>query len=212
MSKYRASKACKFSYILLIIVIILAVLLIIIQQQLSQHISEICQYKGRETATEIITAAVKKEIDTDRNDYVNIYRDANGNICSAETNTAVVNILQNRVKEEVNRSLSDIENTEFSVPLGTLSGITLLSGRGADIELGVYQVGSVDTEINSQFMSAGINQTIHKLSIIVTVEISVIMPTDTEKIVVSDELMIAETIIVGKIPDMYLQKVGENIT
>ncbi|WP_164489144.1 sporulation protein YunB [Ruminococcus sp. Marseille-P6503] len=209
MSRYSTSKTFKISYIILVLIVVLAVLAFVFHRQVSRHMSEICEYKGRNTAAEIISSAVKQQLqnEADQNrSYIEIKRDPEGNITSIETNSAAVNELQNNIRESVNNALSDIDNKELSLPLGTLSGITFFSGRGPEVSLRLHQVGAVDTEIHSEFIAQGINQTKHRISVSVTAEISAILPLHSTDIVISDEFLISETIIVGEIPSVYLSE------
>ena len=207
MSRYRTSRTFKISYIILALTVILAVSVFIFHRQVSRHMAEICEYKGRNTATEIINDAVELQIGREQEQnrsYLEIERDSNGKITSIETNGVAVNELQNNIRESVNNELSAIENKELSLPLGTLSGITFFSGRGPEISLKLHQVGAVDTEIRSEFIAQGINQTKHRISILVTAEVSAILPLHSTDITISEEFLISETIIVGEIPSVYL--------
>lgn len=209
MSRYSTSKTFKISYIILALIVILAVLVFVFHRQVSRHMAVICEYKGRNTATEIINDAVELQLQCEaeqNRSYLEIKRDTDGKITSIETNSAAVNELQKNVRESVNNELSEIENKELSLPLGTLSGITFFSGRGPEVSLRLHQVGAVDTEIHSEFIAQGINQTKHRISILVTAEVSAILPLHSTDIVISDEFLVSETIIVGEIPSVYLSE------
>ena len=88
----------------------------------------------------------------------------------------------------------------MGVPLGTLTGITLFSGRGADINIKLHQVGAVDAKVISEFTSAGINQTRHSMKVEITAELSAILPGHSTDIKMTDEYLIGETVIVGELP------------
>ena len=206
MGRYRTSGVYKLSYAVVIFAAVLAIFLFLFHRQVSKHMAEICEYKGRDTATEVITQAVGRQLVNTDDDYINILRDPNGNITSVQIDKQSVNQLQNDIKTSINDALSEIDDKELSVPLGTLSGITFFSGRGSDVTLKLHQVGAVDTEIISEFTSAGVNQTKHRISIAVTAEISAILPLHSTDITVTNEYLISETVIVGKVPDVYLQK------
>jgi sporulation protein YunB len=100
----------------------------------------------------------------------------------------------------------------MSVPLGTLTGITYLSGRGPEVKIKLHQIGAVDAQIVSKFESAGINQTKHSLKIEVKVELSAILPGHSTDVTVEDEYLVGETVIVGQIPQACLRdlQVEEN--
>lgn len=205
LRKYSDTKTNKILHILLIIVILFCLILCLLHKQLSEHISEICEYKGRETANDIIAEAVNKQLTgSDQQQYITIIRDENEKIISIETNSNLINELQNNLRESINNELSEIDNNKMSIPIGTMSGITFLSGRGPDISLRLHQVGAADSEILSEFTSAGINQTKHRLVLKVTVELSAILPAHSTDITVENDYVISETVIVGDIPNGYI--------
>lgn len=206
LATYKTSAACRFSYVILGLAILIGIGCIMFHRQVSRHMAEICEYKGRETATEIVTEAVKNQLQDDSGEYIKINRDSAGTITSVETDSAAVNKLQNKIKTAINDALSEIDEKELSVPVGTLSGITFFSGRGGNVTLKLHQVGAVDTQIKSEFSSAGVNQTKHRMSIIVTAEISAILPLHSTDITICDEYLISETVIVGEVPNVFLNR------
>ncbi|MGN1133418.1 MAG: sporulation protein YunB [Oscillospiraceae bacterium] len=192
-----------FSNAIVIIACIFAFIVFILYRQTCKHISEICEYKGRETANTIIIDSIDKSIKGCTYDFININRDGE-NITSIATNSTAVNQVQNSIKSNINKSFNNINDNKVSIPFGTLSGIVFLSGRGPKINIELHQIGAVDTDIKSEFSSAGINQTKHRIWLTVDVELSAILPFKSTDIKVHNDYLISETIIVGNVPDTYL--------
>ena len=207
MSVHKRSLKNRLSYGILGLIVVIGILTAVFFAQLSRHINEISEFKGRETALDVINQAVGEQIEHQSGQvYVTICRDEDGNISSIDSNAAAVNELNNKISASVNESLGNLENKEIKVPIGTLSGITFLTGRGVDIPLRLHQIGAAKTKIKSEFEDAGINQTRYRLYLTVTVELTAILPAHSTDISVTYDYMVSETIIVGKIPDMYLAK------
>lgn len=207
MSVHKRSVKNRLSYGILGLVAVIGILTAVFFAQLSRHINEISEFKGRETALDVINRAVSEQLELQSGqEYITICRDESGNISSVDSNTAAVNELNNKVSTAVNESLGKLESKDIKVPIGTLSGITFLTGRGADIPLRLHQIGAAKTELKSEFEDAGINQTRYRLYLTVTVELTAILPTHSTDISVTYDYMVSETIIVGKIPNMYLTK------
>ena len=93
----------------------------------------------------------------------------------------------------------------FDVPWGTLSGITFLSGKGSGVHFKAIPVGSASTRFASTFQSMGINQTLHRIFLNVDAQLSVIIPGADVTVNTETEVLLAESVIVGKVPDTYLQ-------
>ena len=166
--------------------------------------TEICESKGRQTATAAIGRAIDECLAKEQGEYINIIRDSEGRIISLDADPAKINKLENDLKGRINDSLSRVEDNEMHVPVGTLTGITALSGRGADVGIRLHQIGAVDVELQNTFVSTGLNQTRYSLILSVNAELSAILPGHSTDITVKDEYIISETVIVGDLPDTYV--------
>ena len=136
-------------------------------------------------------------------DMANIRYDDNGNVRSIETDSAQINLLKSYLVKDVNEYISKYDVTEVGIPIGTFSGSDYLSGMGPEIDVSVQFSGVAVTEIFSEFTSAGINQTCHRIVVKTEVEISVITLGKRLDDRVTNECCIAETIIVGTVPETY---------
>lgn len=157
------------------------------------------------------TIAVNEAISTvlaegvEYDDLITISRDGDGNVNSITANTAAINALARQVNRLARQNFAELSEEGVSVPLGALTGIEALAGFGPSINIKIIPVNSIDSRFVSQFTSAGINQTLHSLTIQVVAEISIILPSQTVKKTAVSEVLVAEAVIRGTIPDVYLQ-------
>lgn len=172
----------------------------VIYLQMVKHMKEICEYKGRQTANALVAQAVDDCLLGENGDYLQIEYAEDGGIAAITADTYRINALENKLRRQINEEFSHIEDNEMGVPLGTLSGITALSGRGAEVRIKLHQVGAVDVSLKSEFESAGINQTRHCLKVVVKSELSAILPGHSTDITAEDEYLISETVIAGELP------------
>ena len=207
MSVHKSSVKCKLSYILLSLILTAVFGIWIFFGQLSRHINEISEFEGKKAANDLISRTVDKVLkDNCSDNLAEIKTDENGRITSIGANSSAVNKILNDITTGVNDDLKNFESEQIKVPLGTLSGINYFTGRGFNVTLRLHQIGAVKTELKSEFVSAGINQTKYRLYGRVTVEMSAILPAHSTDITVSSDYLISETVIVGEIPKMYLSK------
>ena len=172
--------------------------------------------KVEDVATEVINGAVLKELEKENiqyGDLVNLNKDEQGNITAITTDTIKINKLKSNLALAVVDDVSVMENKSVYVPLGSLMGMEVLSAQGPNIPVKIFPIGSVYTTIHQSFESAGINQTIHRIMVRVTVTADLVLPTETTDAEYHIDVLIAETVIVGKIPDTYLniQSLSDNI-
>lgn len=200
----RVSRGHRFASLLLAAAIAGGIFAAQVYKQMVRHMTEICEYKGRQTATAAIGRAIDDCLAGEQGEYLNIVRGENGRIIMLDADPAKINKLENDLKTQINDSLSKVGDNKMEVPLGTLTGITALSGRGPDVGIRLHQIGAVDIELKNSFVSTGLNQTRYSLRLTVNAELSAILPAHSTDIKVSDEYIISETVIVGELPDTYV--------
>lgn len=135
-----------------------------------------------------------------------INKNENGEIISIITNTNTLNNIKLKLSEKIIENLKKTDYKELGIPIGNLTKTYILSGRGPKIPIKILTSSAPKITLDNRFESAGINQTKHKISIVTSVDIQIILPYETITKTVSSESMICETIIVGKVPDVYISK------
>ena len=153
-----------------------------------------------------VAEAVSETIATGRYDYTDLIRlekDDGGKITALTSNMIQFNQLQIDVSENVMKKVGSVSSSELSIPVGSLTGVALLAGRGPDVHIKVLSVGSPTAEFENRFTDAGINQTKHQILLNVDVNVQMLMPGYTSTITVSSTLSVAETVIVGSVPETY---------
>ncbi len=138
-------------------------------------------------------------------DIISFVLDKDGRINAMTTNIVMANKLKSFLALSILTRITNVDETELSIPVGNLTGISILSGRGPEMKVKVIPIGSVQTELSSQFVSAGINQTQHRIIMEVTSNVDIILPSETVSTTVSVNVVIAETVIVGSVPDSYAE-------
>ena len=158
------------------------------------------------TVNRIVSAAVNEAVADGEIDYQNFVifdKDDTGHITALRSNVAEVTRMQGRIADEILLRLSEISTSELEIPLGTLTGSALLAGRGPSLYVRMQAVGSASATFRNQFTAAGINQTRHQIFLDVDVYMSILLPGMKTSTRVSNEIAVAETVIVGGVPDTY---------
>ena len=155
-----------------------------------------------------ITSAIDEMVSTQAisyNDLVCLERSSSGDIVALTSNMAQANILRAQLLDTALSALNGLETMELKVPLGSIYEWDILSGRGPDVDLRILYTGTASAEFENSFSSAGLNQTRHQINFIVTADITVLLPGRQLRTSVATKVCVAETIIVGKVPETYLQ-------
>ncbi len=188
------------------VMIILIILLYFIEKRLRISINHISEYRVKSIVTRVVGNSISENFpeDIDYSDIVSISKDENGNITSIQTDIAKLNRMFANVSLSVQNQLSDLSGEKISIPLGAVFGETIFAARGPKIDFRIIPVGSVETDFKSEFSSAGINQTRHRIYILFKTEMGVAIPFVEKKTIVTTSLPVAETVIVGEVPDYYI--------
>ncbi|MBQ4396768.1 MAG: sporulation protein YunB [Clostridia bacterium] len=153
-----------------------------------------------EAAQEVLA---REDIFYDR--FVSLHRLDNGTISSMTTDIREMNKFKTALCREIQSKLGEHCDREVSVPLGTLTDIDLLSGRGPRIRMKIELYGSVNAELKSSFEDAGINQTRHRIICNVKVGVSAIIPGCSSYTEVENSFTVSETVLLGEVPDSFTQ-------
>ena len=158
------------------------------------------------TVNRIVVEAVNDAIQGGEIDYgilVEFEKDAEGRVTALKSNMAAFNRLQSRIAEDILLRLSEVSTTTLAIPIGTLTGSSLLAGRGPALKVKMQSVGSTTASFRNTFGSAGINQTRHQILLDVQVNMSILLPGFRTSTKVNNEISVAETVIVGSVPENY---------
>lgn len=148
-------------------------------------------------------ARVLNEGGYDYEGLIRISRNESGDIDALETNAMTVNRLQSAVTAALLEEFSGDRFRDLSIPVGSLTGSALLTGRGPRVPLRLQQSGAVVTRLTSTFEEAGINQTNHRLELSLTFTVVALIPGHSTSVEVETNVLVAETVLVGKVPDAY---------
>lgn len=158
------------------------------------------------TVNRIIFEAVNESVQSGEIRYeelISLEKDNNGKITAVHSNMAVFNQLQAQILDIILARIGQVSAKELSIPLGTLTGSPLLAGRGPRISVRMETVGSSSARFENRFDSAGINQTNHQIVLNVDVSVAILLPGFTTATKVSTAVTVAETVIVGSVPETY---------
>lgn len=156
--------------------------------------------------SQIVVSAVSEAIDSGEIQYdklIAFEKNNEGGITALQSNMAEFNRLQSAITADVLQRLGEVENTDLSIPLGTLSGSAFLAGRGPSLAVRMQSVGSCTARFENSFSHAGINQTTHSILLYVDVSMRILLPGFSTHTQVESVFSVAETVIVGAVPDTY---------
>ena len=196
---------------LAILGILAVVLFLFIRNRYRDVIEALAHTQVMNTTSDLTNDAIAKQIAEGVIQYDRIVyfeKDLDGRITALKTNMSEVNRLKTDILNIINDEILALDTSDIGIPLGSLFLPEFLSGKGPVIPVHILSIRNSDATFISHFSQAGINQTLHKLTMEVSVDVAVLVLGRTESFTVTSEVVVAETIIVGAVPETYLQTGG----
>ena len=191
---------------LILLVLLLTAAVIAMEQNLSQTMLDMAFARAYSMAVETINRAVKQAMGQGvaYEELIDAQMDAQGRVSMLRANTMRMNELASQTALLAERELGSAENQVVEIPLGAALGVSFLSGFGPRLEVQILPVGAVHTSFDTEFETAGINQTRHKIFLNLRATVSLIVPTGSQLVEVTSTVPIAESIIVGEVPESFV--------
>lgn len=197
--------------ILLIIIFMLLIVLILklSLDYINPMFDSLCNLRAKGIATKIVNREAKESLENvDYNDLITVVRDSNGNITMVKANVIAINRIASELTLEIQKSLENEKETKIYIPAGSFFGNEMFYNIGPKIPIRLTSTGIVTTDFKSEFTNSGINQTIHRIYLYTTCKVNIVTPIKTISSEINNEVLVAETVIVGPIPDTYYNLEG----
>ncbi len=204
--RYRKPLRIKKFVIAVILLVVVILVFVWFQCGVLRLLIELSEENSRAKMAEAVNEAALQTMQWNGIEYdklVSVQRNDQDEILSIEANSYHINLLARQTQTLATANVNAVCEEGIPVPLGAFTGISALAGFGPEITFRVLQVGSVICSFESEFTSAGINQTRHSVYMYADASVSIVLPSQTRKVTVSTQILVCESIIVGKIPEIY---------
>lgn len=177
-----------------------------VQREIIPTIETICESRAQAIALTVTTETIEKHMeDVEYDDLMEINYNESGKVSTISANVNQMNKLTAQIVNEVQQKLSEVKETVVKIPVGKLLGWSIFSGYGPQLSIKLVPTGNVTANFKTEFGAQGINQTKHTVLIEINTEVTIVAPFTIDDINSRSVLTVAETVIIGDIPDTYLQ-------
>ena len=204
----------KFNFLLirlLLLAFIILVTLALLRSRVYPVLRSLAETQVKNTASDLINDAIAEQIAMGSIQYDRIVyfeKDLNGRITALKTNIGEINRLKTDVLNIINDEILSTDESSLGVALGSLFLPEFLSGKGPKLPVRILVIRNSEADFYSDFSEAGINQTLHKLNMEVFLDVTVLVLGTTTEFTISSHMVVAETVIVGDVPETYLKTGG----
>lgn len=205
LQKQKNEKRRRFAKIVVFALFLLLSCVLIYNLQILPVLFPLAKAKCTTELTDAVNRIVRARMQSDSDgyaDFVRLHFGEDGSVASIETNTPRLAKLSGDVVGDVTDALTH-ERMTVRIPLGSLSGSALLSGKGPDVRVKLAVSQKITCAVRGDFTESGINQTLHRVFLRVTVEVCALLPGAVQTFSVPTDVCVAETVIIGKVPEAY---------
>lgn len=194
----------------LIILVIFVLLFLYVDNVMRPSFMEFSEHKVRMLVNNSVARAVNENFPEEINydEVVKINKDQLERISSIRVDVGKLNRIFSKVTLDIQEQLSTLGDEKIEIPIGALMGNSIFSAKGPSISIKIIPAGSVETDFKSEFTSAGINQTKHRIYLLVKTKIGIAVPFADNTTEVITNIPIAETVIIGDVPQYYINFEG----
>jgi sporulation protein YunB len=198
--------------LLILVLIVTIVAFCLFRHKYHSVITALAQTQVKNATSDLINDAIDRQISNGTIQYdrmVYFEKDLEGKITALKTNMSEVNRLKTDLLNLINAEILAMDSDHLGIPMGSLVLPELFAGKGPMIPVQIITIRNSEAGFFSDFSQAGINQTLQKLNMQVSVDVSVLVLGEVSDFTISSQVVIAETVIVGQVPDMFLQTGGK---
>ncbi|MBR4109916.1 MAG: sporulation protein YunB [Oscillospiraceae bacterium] len=189
----------------------LILLFILFRVKYSSILRTLAQTQVQNSTSDLINDAIDTQIASGNIQYDRIVyfeKDLNGRITALKTNMSEVNRLKTSILNTINDEILALDTADLGIPIGSMFLPEILAGKGPAIPVEIIAIRNSEATFSSNFSEAGINQTLQQLVMEISVDVAVLVLGDTNSFTVTSQVVVAETIIVGDVPETFLQTGG----
>lgn len=204
----------KFCLFILILLLILFASFFALRSKYRLTIRDLAETSVKNATSDLANDAIAQQIENGNIQYDRIVyfeKDLNGRITALKTNIGEVNHLKTDILNIINGKILALDAADIGIPIGSLFLPEFFSGKGPTIPVRILAIRNSEASFTSNFCQAGINQTLHQLIMEVDVDAAVLVLGETSTFSVSSQMVVAETVIVGEVPDTFIQA-GDAVT
>ena len=194
-----------------LLAVVCLIFLLTLRYKYRDVIIELARISVKNTTSDMINDAIDLQVTEGNIAYDRIVffeKDLEGRITALKTNMSEINHLKTEILGIINDEILSLDTTAMGIPVGSLFLPEILSGKGPVIPVQILSIRNSDADFLSDFSASGINQTLHQLNMEVSIEVSVLVLGQTDSFTVTSQVLVAETVIVGDVPQTLLQTGG----
>jgi sporulation protein YunB len=201
---YKNNKEKKIKLVIVSMILGLVLFFIFFIKMIIPVFEANCLSKANSLGVKIVNEEVRNVmLEYTYDDLIVVNTDNIGNITFLESNIISINEIIAKITSNIQLRIDENESSKVYINMGTISGLSYLKNVGPSIGIRLETGGSVRANINTEFITSGINQTLHRVYIDIKTTVKVATPIAVYNKVIDNKVLLAEAIIVGKIPETY---------
>lgn len=200
-------------FLLVLVLVLLITSVLLVRFRYEPALSELAVTQVQNVTANLVNEAVDEELAQGKLRYdslISLEKSPDGKVTAMTTDMYEINCLKSEILDLLSQKMSDVSEEALSVPLGSVVMPLIFSGQGPSVPVRYVAIRSADARFENIFSQAGINQTLHQIQLQVDISVTVMLPTGTLDVTVGTDMIVAQTVIVGEVPQTVISMTGEH--
>jgi len=194
----------RFLIVIFIVSLIIAMLFEYANSQVLPTVTVLAETKARSMAIQIATEVVNQQLaESDYSDIIYIQKNSQSKVTAIQANIVKLNMLSAEISSAIQNKMGSLDELYVKVPLWNILGNAFFSNQGPEFSVRVIPYGNIDVDYGTEFVSAGINQTRHRIFLEIKSKLIIGLPLVKKETEVVTKIPVAETVIVGDVPGSF---------
>ncbi len=205
---YEKRGPVRFLWYILLLLAAIAAVFIWINIKVRPFMVSVTRGYAENVVSNTLNALIDEIMQNEDFTFVNVIKDSQGRVVAVTMNSADTNVFMTRISIGLKNRIADMEQVEAKIPIGNFLPYPFLAGLGPEVSVKFLVLANTAVSAREEFVSKGINQSLYTLSLHVVTDVGIYIPAMHSSVTVENEVPVAQTLIVGNVPDTYTNVEG----
>ncbi len=208
VSSYEKRSPVRFLWYILLVLIISVALFIWISIKVMPFVVSVTKGYAENVVSNTLSAIINETMSEEEYTFVNVINDSQNRVVAVTMNSFDTNVFMTKISMGLKNKIADMEEIVAEIPLGNFLPYPFLAGMGPEVPVKFLILANTAVSAKEDFASKGINQSLYTLSLHVVTDVGIYIPAMHSSVIIENEVPIAQTVIVGSVPDSYTNVEG----
>lgn len=208
VSVYERNNSSRFLRYILFVLVLFTLVFVWANIKIRPFVISVAQGYAKNVASNTLNDIIDDAMKGEEYSFINIIKDGEGKIAAVTMNSADTNLLMTKISIGLKEKIADMDEVEARIPLGNFMPYPFFAGLGPKVPVRFLILANSSVTAEETFTAKGINQTLYTITLHVNTRVGIYIPAMHSSVEIENDIPIAQTLVVGNVPDSYTNVEG----